>query len=164
MIRTDLEITGLSAIVDNFQVVVITGRITWDLSLPSAALSTSGYNMHIEVKTGEEVTTTIDGSGDISASVADVFLKIDASVRLTGTLLVRSLVLDVGFKELSLDGGVATIDGEPIDWAKLSTDIQEFFDAAWTDNDEFKTILTEAVRCSVDHVINVSTHCLIYIF
>lgn len=151
-----MEIAGLSGLVDNFQFIILTGRISWDLSLPFAALSTSAYNMHIEVKTGEEVTDVIDGSGDISASVADVFLQILAFLKTTGNLGVRSMELDVGFKDLSLDGGEATIDGEPINWVELSTDIQEFFDAAWTDNDLFKTILTEAVRCSVDHVINVS--------
>ncbi|XP_035704078.1 uncharacterized protein LOC110843257 isoform X2 [Folsomia candida] len=152
----DTEVTGLGNLEDNFELSLQLPpyKAAWDVTIPS--INVNGlYNMDLILDLGTPHSVT--GSGALTASVTEVFLHIVATLKVVGNLGVRELELDLGFKGLTLDGGEAHVDETPINWESVGNNLQTWFDTTWTNNPEVKGIITEAVRCSVDHVINSCT-------
>jgi hypothetical protein len=112
------------------------------------------YRMNFDIGLGSDPHKTL-GEGEMTASVTDVFVYMFAKLKPTGLLDITNLELDLGFKNLKLDGGEAKIDDTKIDWNQQSENIQTLFDTLWTNNPEVKELITEAARCSAASIIKV---------
>jgi len=153
------HITGLSNITDNFVLNLLQPpyKVSWDLSIPSVNVN-GAHSLDLVLDLGS--SHTLKGAGNLTASVNNVFVHVLVTLRvpLFGTIGVAALELDLGFSGLALDGGDEVhLDDTPVNWESQADNIQTWFDTFWTNNDEVKGLIVEAVRCSVDHVINSCT-------
>jgi len=155
-------VSGLSQIVDDY---LATGmgevRVTYEVALPSFSIDTTYYaDLILDVG----LNHSIKGSGKLEASVEDVFFRFNATGLLpypdtSKPLALNTLDVDLGFSNLKLNADNTTVDDNTIiDWEQAATRIETLFHTIW--NDEVRGTVNEMVRCSIDHVVNVSLRVL----
>jgi len=153
-----LIVNGLSEIVDDFNIkitILPPGiNIGWDFGVPAIDVN-GAYDAMLTLEVpSTDIVNYLYGSGDLTASVKNVFFNFLAKggPTLQGKLALRELEVDLGFSDFAVNGGNASLDGEnPFDWDALSTGINELFTAVWTE--ETKANVTEAIKCSLNYVV-----------
>jgi len=152
-------VSGLSKITDNF-LLVGAGQVraTYVMTLPTVSIDTT-YNADLILDLVSK--HSVEGSGSLAASVDNVFFGFNATgvlpVITSRPISLTTLDVDLGFSNLKLSADNATIDGDTIiDWQQTATNIETYFHTIW--NDEVRGIVNGIVRCSIDHIVNVSCH------
>lgn len=84
---------------------------------------------------------------------------------MTGYMGLTRLELGFGFQNLDINAGNVTVDGHQLPssyWSAFSWMLQNHFDTMWMNNPDGRVFITEQIRCSVDHMINVKSKCMYF--
>jgi len=140
-IASNVVVTGLSTLVHDLNVgISIPVKVTFALNAPDTVTLKGVHDTALSVLAGNYNLT---GQGDFEVKLVNFATKIAANVLiiLPNRVSISRFDIELSYDDFGIDFGATQLNGVPLDWANITTEINSCFDLYWPIVDETLTSL-----------------------
>lgn len=147
---------GLSTLVDDIGVNLITLKITVDVTLTRAQL-TGQYTAAGEANLPSSGLHLVQGAGDLDASIEGLVLHATATLGvnlITNRASVKNLAVDLSFTGVHAVATGANVDGAPVDWEAVNQDAMTVWADIWLN---YQSTIEDEAEKAINEVLHAYT-------